>query len=145
MTAATRGDGRTGEDVTANILATSAVPRRLPAVSGSPPPDLLEVRGEIYMTRQVFSRLNAEQLKAGQPLFANPRNCAAGSLRQKDPRVTARRELSFWAYQLAQISGDPRITSHIESLKYLEQFGFPVNPNIKLFKDSKTFCMIVDC
>ena len=133
VTAATRGDGRTGEDVTANILATSAIPRRLPTINGSPPPDLLEVRGEIYMTKQVFNRLNAEQLKAGQPLFANPRNCAAGSLRQKDPRVTAKRELSFWAYQLAQISSDPGITSHIQSLKYLEQFGLPVNPNIKLF------------
>ncbi len=132
VTAATRGDGHVGEDVTANIMATSAIPRRLPEIDGSPPPELLEVRGEVYMPKDVFERLNEEQLDAGQPLFANPRNCAAGSLRQKDPKVTAKRALSFWAYQLSRISPDPGIASHVESLRYLERFGFPVNPNIRL-------------
>ncbi len=132
VTAATRGDGRVGEDVTANILATSAVPRQLSTSGGEAPPDLLEVRGEVYMAKDVFERLNRDQLKAGQPLFANPRNCAAGSLRQKDPKVTAKRQLSFWAYQLARASGDPGITSHMQSLKYLENLGFPVNPHIRL-------------
>ncbi len=135
VTAATRGDGRVGEDVTANILAIKAIPRRLVTKDGSGPPDLLEVRGEVYMTKDAFDRLNQAQLRSGQPLFANPRNCAAGSLRQKDPRVTARRELSFWTYQLAQISTGYEFESHLESLRYLEQFGFPVNPNIKLISE----------
>lgn len=135
VTAATRGDGRVGEDVTANILAIKAIPRRLVTTDGSRPPDLLEVRGEVYMSKDAFDRLNQAQLRASQPLFANPRNCAAGSLRQKDPKVTARRELSFWTYQLAQISTEYEFASHLESLRYLEQFGFPVNPNIKLIRE----------
>ncbi len=134
VTAATRGDGHIGEDVTANILAIKAIPRRLITKDGSSPPDLLEVRGEVYMSKDAFDSLNQAQLRGGQPLFANPRNCAAGSLRQKDPRITAKRELSFWTYQLTRISADYEFTSHLESLRYLEQFGFPVNPNIKLIK-----------
>ncbi|NNN18831.1 MAG: NAD-dependent DNA ligase LigA [Acidimicrobiaceae bacterium] len=136
VTAATRGNGRVGEDVTANILAIEAIPRTLVAKDLGTPPDLLEVRGEVYMTKEAFARLNGAQLEAGQPMFANPRNCAAGSLRQKDPRVTAKRDLSFWAYQLVRISSDRTFTSHLESLRYLEQFGFPVNPNIMLLSDS---------
>ncbi|TAN21150.1 MAG: NAD-dependent DNA ligase LigA [Actinomycetota bacterium] len=132
VTAATRGNGRVGEDVTANVLAISSIPKTLAAHGSSSPPDLLEVRGEVYMRKEAFARLNQAQVKAGQPPFANPRNSAAGSLRQKDPRITAKRELSFWTYQLARVSGDQPFTSHLESLRYLEQFGFPVNPNIKL-------------
>lgn len=137
VSAATRGDGRVGEDVTGNILAVNAIPRRLAMPGGGEPPELLEVRGEVYMPKDVFARLNQEQLGAGQPLFANPRNCAAGSLRQKDPKITATRGLAFWAYQLAQVSADIGFDSHLESLRYLERLGFPVNPNIKLLSSEE--------
>lgn len=137
VTAATRGNGRVGEDVTANIMTVAEIPRILKPQDGSAPPDLLEVRGEIYMPKEAFVRLNEEQLKAHQPLFANPRNCAAGSLRQKDPKVTAKRELSFWAYHLVRISGVPEPTTHSEALSYLRMLKFPVNPNIKLLHTEK--------
>lgn len=134
VTAATRGNGEVGEDVTANIMTIGEIPRVLKSKDGSAPPDLLEVRGEIYMTKEAFLHLNEEQLKARQPLFANPRNCAAGSLRQKDPKVTAKRELSFWAYHLVRISGAVEPTTHTESLSYLGMLNFPINPHIKLLQ-----------
>ena len=132
VTAATRGNGRIGEDVTANVLAINSIPKALTTRGSTSPPAFLEVRGEVYMGKEAFVRLNQAQMDAGQPPFANPRNSAAGSLRQKDPRITAKRELSFWAYQLVRVAGDQHLTSHIESLRYLEQCGFPVNPNIKV-------------
>jgi DNA ligase (NAD+) len=123
--AATRGDGKVGEDVTANVSTIAAVPKR---VAGAPP--VLEVRGEVYMPLSVFERLKEAQLEAGVRPFVNPRNAGAGSLRQKDPTVTAARELSFWAYQLGQVEGGPAFTRHRESLEWVGELGFPVNPNI---------------
>jgi DNA ligase (NAD+) len=125
--AATRGDGRVGEDVTANIATIDAVPEVLGL---DDPPALLEVRGEVYMPLSAFERLNERQLEAGQRLFVNPRNAAAGSVRQKDPKVTAGRELSLWTYQLGATEGAPRHSSHRETLDWLRGAGLPVNPEI---------------
>lgn len=129
--AATRGDGRVGEDVTANVATIAGLPHRLPAGA----PDVLEVRGEVYMSLASFEALNERASLAGQPRFANPRNAAAGSLRQKDPRVTASRELSFWCYQLGEVVGGPAFTSHHETLEFLAELGFPVNPEIRVVDD----------
>jgi DNA ligase (NAD+) len=123
--AATRGDGRVGEDVTANVATIASVPKRL---RGASIPSVLEVRGEVYMPTAAFEALNARQEAAGEKRFVNPRNSAAGSLRQKDPRITASRELSMWCYQLGDVVGGPTLTSHHESLDWLREFGFPVNP-----------------
>ena len=125
--AATRGDGRTGEDVTANVRTIRAVPQEL----GDGAPAVLEVRGEIYMPIAEFEALNARQAEAGGRLFANPRNSAAGSLRQKDPGVTASRNLSMWCYQLGEVDGLPPLGGHVESLELLRGLGFPVNPEIR--------------
>jgi DNA ligase (NAD+) len=125
--AATRGDGRVGEDVTANVATVAALPRRLRGA-----PEVLEVRGEIYMPVTAFEELNRRQAEAGQKLFANPRNSAAGSLRQKDPRITASRELSMWCYQLGELVGGPAFTSHHETLEFLDSLGLPVNPEIRV-------------
>ena len=119
---ATRGDGATGEDVTANLRTIRAVPLRLRA---DPPGARIEVRGEVFMPRAAFAELNAQREAAGQPLYANARNTAAGSVRQLDPRVTASRRLSIWVYQLV---GVPGLASHSESLDLLRELGFPVNP-----------------
>jgi DNA ligase (NAD+) len=124
--AATRGDGTTGEDVTANIRTIKAVPLRLLVdAAGS-----IEVRGEVYMPKPSFARLNEEQQEQGQAPFANPRNAAAGSLRQKDPSVTAARDLSAFAYQIA----DPRglgLEAQWDVLTWLRDAGFRVNPDIE--------------
>jgi len=125
--AATRGDGKVGEDVTANIATIQAVPKR---IAGAPP--VLEVRGEVYLPLSVFERLKQVQLDAGLRPFANPRNAGAGSLRQKDPTVTATRGLSFWAYQLGEVVGGPRLTSHSQSLEWMRDLGVPVNPNVRV-------------
>ena len=127
MQAATRGDGRVGEDVTANIATIAAVPKRL----GAGAPDVVEVRGEVYMPIPVFEALNERQAELGEKRFVNPRNSAAGSLRQKDPRVTASRELSMWCYQLGEVVGGPTFTSHEASLEWMASFGLPVNPEIR--------------
>jgi DNA ligase (NAD+) len=119
--AATRGDGSTGEDVTANVRTIAAIPLRL---RGEPPP-LLEVRGEVYMPRDGFARLNAEQLARGEKPFANPRNAAAGSLRQLDPRITASRPLRFYAYGHGRVDGDLP-GRHGERLAALQRYGLPV-------------------
>ena len=121
--AATRGDGAEGEDVTANIRMVDAVP---PALAGSPP-DVLEVRGELYMDRGDFLALNAAQQAAGGKIFANPRNAAAGSLRQKDPEVTGSRNLRFFAYSLGETSA-PLADTHMQSLAALGTMGFSINP-----------------
>jgi DNA ligase (NAD+) len=125
--AATRGDGEVGEDVTANVTTISAVPKSL----GSGAPEVLEVRGEIYMTVKAFDALNRRQADTGGRTFINPRNAAAGSLRQKDPAVTATRELSFSAYQLGEVTGGPMFRYHHETLDWLRQEGFPVSPRIE--------------
>jgi DNA ligase (NAD+) len=125
--AATRGDGRVGEDVTANMMTVAAVPKQLPKGA----PDVLEVRGEVYMPTAVFEALNERQAALGERLFVNPRNSAAGSLRQKDPRVTAGRELAMWCYQMGAVVGGPQFSSHAESLEWMSSLGFPVNPEIR--------------
>ncbi|MFN6120357.1 MAG: DNA ligase LigA-related protein, partial [Actinomycetes bacterium] len=129
--AATRGDGRVGEDVTANVATIAGLPHQL----GHDAPEVLEVRGEVYLSLASFEALNERAAAAGQPRFANPRNAAAGSLRQKDPRVTASRELSFWCYQLGEVVGGPAFTNHHETLEFLAELGFPVNPEIRVVDD----------
>ena len=128
--AATRGDGRTGEDVTANVATIAALPDTLPAGA----PEVLEVRGEVYMPIGVFEALNAAQIEAGERTYANPRNTAAGSLRQKDPSVTARRGLAFWSYQLGEVVGGPSFARHSETLEFLAGLGFPVNPEVRVLE-----------
>jgi DNA ligase (NAD+) len=138
--AATRGDGRVGEDVTANVATITALPHRL---AGRQPPALLEVRGEVFMPIGAFEALNDRQEAAGEKRFANPRNSAAGSLRQKDPKVTAGRQLSMWTYQLGAVEGGPPFASHHETLEYLESRGLPVNPEIRVVDSLaavKEFC-----
>lgn len=125
--AATRGNGEVGEDVTANVVTIGAIPKAL----GHARAQVLEVRGEIYMTVPAFDELNRRQAEAGGRLFINPRNAAAGSLRQKDPAVTATRELSFSAYQLGEVIGGPSFNFHHETLEWLTTLGFPVSPHIK--------------
>lgn len=132
--AATRGDGSVGEDVTANVATIDDVPDRLadPGDGGSVP-SVLEVRGEVYMTKSSFEQLNERALEAGDKPFVNPRNSAAGSLRQKSAAVTASRNLSFWSYQLGEVTGGPTLTSHVAMLAYAASFGFPVNENLRTF------------
>jgi DNA ligase (NAD+) len=120
---ATRGDGMTGEDVTANLRTISSIPGRLIE------PATLDARGEVYMPKAEFARINAERETAGLPLYANPRNSGAGSLRQKDPQVTADRLLSTWSYQLLEEGGPSEVDSQSAALRRLETLGFPVNPN----------------
>ncbi len=118
----TRGDGSSGEDVTANLRTVSAVPLRLRELA----PAVLEVRGEIVMFRSDFARLNERQAAAGEKLFVNPRNAAAGSLRQLDPAITARRPLRFFAYGVGEVRGVEVAQSHAALLDWLERIGFPV-------------------
>jgi DNA ligase (NAD+) len=125
--AATRGDGRVGEDVTENVRTIAAVPDRLVGDV----PDVVEVRGEVYMPMASFEALNARQAEIGGRLFANPRNSAAGSLRQKDPRVTASRDLSIFTYQLGAVEGGPAFRTHAETLEAIASWGLPVNPEIR--------------
>jgi DNA ligase (NAD+) len=129
--AATRGNGRVGEDVTPNIALVDGVPDQLAKAA----PEVVEVRGEIYLPLDRFAALNATQEAAGKPLYANARNTAAGSLRQKDPTVTGSRGLQFWAYQQGEIIGGPTIESHSASLEWFKQLGLPVNPETRAFDD----------
>lgn len=124
--AATRGDGETGEDVTANVAHIPDIPQRL---SGSGHPAVFEVRGEVYMAKADFLALNAAQASAGGKLFANPRNAAAGSLRQKDASVTAKRPLRFWAHGWGEASALPADTQ-MGVMKVLEGWGLPLSPRL---------------
>lgn len=127
MVAATRGDGSEGEDVTANVRTIADIPPRL---FGEGWPEVLEVRGEVYMPKDAFLRLNEAQAAAGDKVFANPRNAAAGSLRQLDPSVTARRPLRFFAYAWGEVSVLPADTQW-GMLEKFRSYGFPVNPRIR--------------
>jgi len=129
--AATRGDGQVGEDVTPNVAHIADIPQQIddPNV-----PDMFEVRGEVYMSKHDFTALNAAQHEAGEKLFANPRNAAAGSLRQKDASVTAKRPLKFWAYGWGAASDVPKASQH-EMMRQIEAWGFPVSP----------FLIVTDC
>ncbi|MEO1058028.1 MAG: NAD-dependent DNA ligase LigA, partial [Actinomycetota bacterium] len=136
--AATRGDGRVGEDVTANVATIADIPHELRTdTSTGQQPEVLEVRGEVYMTRSSFDALNERAAAAGEPHFVNPRNSAAGSLRQKDPAVTATRDLSFWSYQIGEVAGLGTdaigATRHTEMLAALARLGLPVNANVATF------------
>jgi DNA ligase (NAD+) len=134
--AATRGDGMTGEDVTANVATVRDVPKAL-GQAGGPYPSLLEVRGEIYMPVAEFEAMNKRQAELGERLFVNPRNSAAGALRQKDPAVTAQRPLHFWAYALGVVEGAPGraerwpAATQTETLAQLARAGFPVSPDAR--------------
>jgi DNA ligase (NAD+) len=147
--AATRGDGKVGEDVTANVATISTLPKKLSTKA----PAVLEVRGEIYMSIAAFQKLKADReaenlervAKGRAPLTVpvNPRNAGAGSLRQKDPTITAQRDLSLWSYQLGEVVGGPEFSSHHDTLEYLKSLGFPVNPEITLvnsLEDVIAFC-----
>lgn len=127
--AATRGDGTVGENVTANVRTIRSIPLVLKVPKGEPVPELLDVRGEVYMPRQEFMRLNEERAERGESEFANPRNAAAGSLRQLDPQITAQRSLSFFAYY---ITGEGEQPKHSESLALLQRYGFKVSENYRL-------------
>jgi len=119
---ATRGDGTTGEDVTPNLRTVRAIPMTL---REDPPGETLEVRGEVFMPRGAFAALNEQLEREGRPLYANARNTTAGTVRQKDPAVTASRRLSLWTYQLVGAHG---LANHTDSLDLLRRLGFPVNP-----------------
>ncbi len=129
--AATRGDGYEGEDVTANALTVAAIPKTLHGA-----PQVLEARGEVYMAHHDFFAINARQQAAGKPLFANPRNAAAGSLRQLDPRVTAERPLQFFAYAWGEISA-PLADTQMAAMAAFRRFGLPVNSLTKLCRTAE--------
>lgn len=130
--AATRGDGVVGENVTANVRTIRSIPLTLKVPDGETVPELLDVRGEVYMPRQAFMRLNEQRAERGESEFANPRNAAAGSLRQLDPQVTASRSLSFFAYYLVGEGAQPK---HSESLALLAHYGFKVSENYKVVEN----------
>jgi DNA ligase (NAD+) len=136
---ATRGDGVTGENVTANLRTVRSIPLVLP----DGVPSRFEVRGEVYMTKDGFERMNRLQAEQGKKLYANPRNSAAGSLRQKDPSITAQRPLDFFVYGVGW-SDDPLPGTHWETLELLRAARFPVNPNIRRlssFEEVVAFCL----
>ncbi len=135
--AATRGDGETGENVTSNVRTVRSVPLQL---VGEAPPALLDVRGEIYMPKRSFAKLNEQRAAAGEALFANPRNAAAGSLRQLDPQVTAGRELGLLAYAL----GENPFATHADALEALRTWGFPVYPHYKVCSDIEQAIAYID-
>ncbi len=129
--AATRGDGYEGEDVTANVRTIEAIPTRLRGA-----PRIFEARGEVYMRHADFAALNARQAEAGKPTYANPRNFAAGSLRQLDPRITASRPLAFFAYAWGEVS-EPFATTQYGAIQAMQRFGLPTNPLTKLCRSAE--------
>jgi DNA ligase (NAD+) len=132
---ATRGDGDTGEEITQNVKTIRSIPLKLNMEN---PPPVVEVRGEAFLPIAVFEQLNQEREKAGEQLLANPRNAAAGALRQLDPKMVAQRKLDFYAYtlQIPTITPQTELHSHLESLEMLEQMGFKVNPHRELCADA---------
>jgi len=131
---ATRGDGVTGEEITPNLRTIKTIPLKL---FGKDIPSLLEVYGEVYMKKSDFKKLNEGRMKSGESLFANPRNAAAGSVRQLDPRITAQRHLDIFVYRATFPENPKKFLTHIEVLNYLKKVGFKVNPEIKLCGDIK--------
>ncbi len=128
---ATRGDGYSGENITPNLKTIGSLPLKLSAKSC---PSLLEVRGEVFMHKKGFERLNKRAGKSGEKVFANPRNAAAGSLRLLDSRITAKRPLSIYVYSVGRIEGRDLPETHLQTLAWLNSLGFPVNPEIQLCK-----------
>lgn len=131
ITGSTRGDGRTGENITQNLKTIRAIPLALFSINNSPPPALLDVRGEVFMEKKDFEQLNAHREENGEPCFANPRNSAAGSLRQLDPCITARRKLDICFYSLGRSEGLP-YTTQSGLLTELKTLGLKTNPFIKI-------------
>ena len=127
---ATRGNGTTGEDVTRNLRTIRSIPLSLVSPENAPP--RLEVRGEVYLPIQEFRRLNAERAERGEPLYKNPRNTGAGSIRQLDPKVTAARNMEIWVYSLSSTEGMAFLVSHEEALDFLKNVGFRINPENRL-------------
>lgn len=125
---ATRGDGSRGENITRNLRTIRSVPLSVPGKA----PARFEVRGEVFLPKAGFSRLNQQRAEEGLPLFANPRNAAAGSVRQLDPRITARRPLDIYIYMLGYAEGEATPSTHWETMEYLKSLGFKVNPNNRL-------------
>jgi DNA ligase (NAD+) len=123
-TGATRGDGWRGENVTQNLRTVRSIPLSLPKEA----PPRFEVRGEIFLSKEGFRKLNETRASEEQPLFANPRNAAAGSLRQLDPQITAKRPLDIYIYALGWVDGAPIPSTHWETLEYLKSLGFKVSP-----------------
>ncbi len=132
--AATRGDGETGEDITANVRTLRSLPL---AVRADDIPAVLEVRGEIYMPQADFLAFNDAARKAGEKMLVNPRNGAAGSLRQLDPKVTARRPLTMFCYGVGQLEGDWRPSAQMEVLEQLRDWGFRINPEVRVVEDAE--------
>ncbi|MBI2851699.1 MAG: NAD-dependent DNA ligase LigA [Chloroflexi bacterium] len=130
-TGATRGDGFRGENITQNLRTVRSIPLSVPKEA----PSRFEVRGEVYLSRDGFRRLNDERAKEGLPFFANPRNAAAGSVRQLDPRITARRPLDIYVYGLGWAEGRAMPETHWETMQLLKSFGFKVNPDNALVKN----------
>ncbi len=130
----TRGDGFTGEDITQNLRTIRSIPLRLREAAGGPIPERMDVRGEIYLGRKEFLELNEKRALTGEPLFANPRNAASGSVRQLDPRITAGRKLNIFCYAFGEMTGVYPET-HVQFLRYLREWGFRVNPHATLCRD----------
>jgi DNA ligase (NAD+) len=131
---ATRGDGFTGEDVTQNLKTISTLPLQIKKSASQPIPDFVEIRGEVYMEIESLQKINRRRLDEGDEPFANPRNAAAGSLRQLDPKITARRPLKIFLYAVGRVQG-AAFSNHEEVLQALKSWGFPVNPLIEQAKD----------
>jgi len=129
-TGATRGDGFRGEDITQNLRTIRSIPLSVPKDA----PPRFEVRGEVFLPKDGFHKLNRERAEEGLPLFANPRNAAAGSVRQLDPRITAKRPLDIYIYMLGYAEGKATPPTHWETLEYLKSLGFKINPNNRLLK-----------
>ena len=131
---ATRGDGFTGEDVTQNLRTIRTLPLKMRPLDHDHVPDRIEIRGEVYLEKEAFRKLNEHRVEQGESAFANPRNAAAGSLRQLDPRITARRPLDIFCYGVGSIEGKS-FTTHWDTLKTLGDWGLPTNPDIRLVRD----------
>ena len=137
---ATRGNGQTGEDVTANLRTIADIPHTLPAAM----PPQLEARGEVYLPLSSFRRMNAERERSGEPLYANPRNTGAGTIRQLDPEVTRSRNMKIWTYSLNDVGDTPMPTTHWAALNLLQAGGFPVNPENRIFDTIDQVCAFYD-